>query len=296
MDFFIFCRFITLDFFIFVSLWAHLQRIMKYSIITINYNNRDGLRRTIESVVNQTFRDFEYIIIDGGSTDGSVEVIKEYADRIDYWVSEPDKGIYNAMNKGILQAHGEYLNFMNSGDCFYNKRVLEKVAFNSKEASIIVGQDCYVNKYGESHASTLPHYPSSLFLYVATLPHQSSFFKKDLFEHTLYDERLKIVSDWKFYIQQIILRGASIEYCHAIICLREPDGICDHQPDRMFHERKQVLKELYPNGIQKDYDILCLMDSTSVDRLLQLCKNEKTRIFLTSAIKIIFHIYKLLTI
>lgn len=88
---------------------------MKYSIITINYNNADGLRRTIESVVNQTYKDIEYIIIDGGSTDGSVDVIKEYGSQIDYWVSEPDKGIYNAMNKGILQAHGEYLNFMNSG-------------------------------------------------------------------------------------------------------------------------------------------------------------------------------------
>ena len=78
----------------------------KFSIITINYNNKEGLRKTIESVVGQSFRDFEYIIIDGGSTDGSIEVIKEYAGKVDYWVSEPDKGIYHAMNKGVLQAHG----------------------------------------------------------------------------------------------------------------------------------------------------------------------------------------------
>ena len=74
---------------------------MKYSIITINYNNKDGLEMTINSVLGQTFRDFEYIIIDGGSTDGSIDVIKKYKSRIDYWVSEPDKGVYNAMNKGI---------------------------------------------------------------------------------------------------------------------------------------------------------------------------------------------------
>ena len=91
---------------------------MKFSIITINYNNVEGLRNTIKSVVNQTYTDYEFIIIDGGSTDGSVEVIKEYANIITYWVSEPDKGIYNAMNKGIEVANGEYLNFMNSGDCF----------------------------------------------------------------------------------------------------------------------------------------------------------------------------------
>ena len=93
----------------------------KISIITINYNNCEGLRRTIESVVNQTCRDFEYIIIDGGSTDGSVDVIKRYADNIDYWVSEPDKGIYNAMNKGIRMATGDYVQILNSGDMFVRR-------------------------------------------------------------------------------------------------------------------------------------------------------------------------------
>ena len=93
---------------------------MKYSIITVNYNNKDGLRKTIESVIHQTFRDFEFIVIDGCSTDGSAEVLKEYDAQIDYWVSEPDKGVYYAMNKGTRQAHGDYLNFMNSGDCFYD--------------------------------------------------------------------------------------------------------------------------------------------------------------------------------
>ena len=80
---------------------------MKYSIITVNYNNKDGLRKTIESVIHQTFRDFEFIVIDGGSTDGSAEVLKEYDAQIDYWVSEPDKGVYYAMNKGTRQAHGD---------------------------------------------------------------------------------------------------------------------------------------------------------------------------------------------
>lgn len=96
---------------------------MKLSIITINYNNREGLRKTIESVVAQTTREFEYIVIDGGSTDGSVDVIKEFSDYIDYWVSEPDKGIYNAMNKGVKVAHGDYCQFLNSGDWLYDSNV-----------------------------------------------------------------------------------------------------------------------------------------------------------------------------
>ena len=91
---------------------------MRYSIITINYNNEEGLRHTIESIVCQTYTDFEFIIIDGGSTDGSVDVIKEYAEHIAYWVSEKDNGRYNAMNKGVCQAKGDYCIFMNSGDCF----------------------------------------------------------------------------------------------------------------------------------------------------------------------------------
>lgn len=97
------------------------------SIITINYNNKVGLKKTIESVIQQDFNSFEFIVIDGGSTDGSYDVIQEYRNYIDYWVSEPDKGIYNAMNKGITIARGEYCNFMNSGDFFYDKNVLSSI-------------------------------------------------------------------------------------------------------------------------------------------------------------------------
>ena len=97
---------------------------MKYSIITVNFNNKEGLRKTIESVIHQTFHDFEFIVIDGGSTDGSADVLKEYHTQIDYWVSEPDGGIYQGMNKGIKKATGDYLNFMNSGDCFFAVDVL----------------------------------------------------------------------------------------------------------------------------------------------------------------------------
>ena len=99
---------------------------MLFSVITINYNNCEGLQRTIDSVIGQTFKDFEFIVIDGGSTDGSVDIINKNAASITYWISERDNGIYHAMNKGIAQAHGDYCIFMNSGDCFYNIEVLKK--------------------------------------------------------------------------------------------------------------------------------------------------------------------------
>ena len=94
---------------------------MRFSVITINYNNREGLNKTIKSVLCQSINDYEYIIIDGGSTDGSVDIINNNANFITYWVSEKDNGIYHAMNKGVAHAHGEYCIFMNSGDIFYNE-------------------------------------------------------------------------------------------------------------------------------------------------------------------------------
>lgn len=154
----------------------------KFSIITINYNNKEGLRKTIESVVGQSFRDFEYIIIDGGSTDGSIEVIKEYAGKVDYWVSEPDKGIYHAMNKGVLQAHGEYLNFMNSGDEFYNNGVLQEVA-PSLDSDIVVGKIVHGTEVWGFHKEDI----TLMDLIRGTVLHQASFFRKELFDENRYD-------------------------------------------------------------------------------------------------------------
>ena len=181
----------------------------KFSIITINYNNKEGLRKTIESVVGQSFRDFEYIIIDGGSTDGSIEVIKEYAGKVDYWVSEPDKGIYHAMNKGVLQAHGEYLNFMNSGDEFYNNGVLQEVA-PSLDSDIVVVKIVHGTEVWGFHVL-----------------HQASFFRKELFDENRYDESYKIVSDWKFYIQTLIFNNATFRNIRSIVCRFVPGGVSE---------------------------------------------------------------------
>jgi glycosyltransferase involved in cell wall biosynthesis len=185
---------------------------LKLSIITVNLNNAEGLRKTIESVISQTYNDYEYLIIDGGSTDGSVEIIKEFADKITYWVSEPDKGIYNAMNKGILKANGEYLQFLNSGDWLLNEKILYKLFNLSYSAEIIFGNTILTKADGTTYLYLKKPIEniSLAYFFTKTIQHQSSFIKKDLFNELLYDDELKIVADWKFFIQKIIIQNCKV--------------------------------------------------------------------------------------
>ena len=232
---------------------------MKYSIITVNYNNREGLRKTIESVIHQTFRDFEFIVIDGGSTDGSAEVLKEYDAQIDYWVSEPDGGIYQGMNKGIRKAQGEYLNFMNSGDCFYD-------------------------------VSIQPTYLSMITFFTSTLDHQSSFIKRELFDNSPYREDLKLVSDWAFFLEKIVIEEKKVQFIPVIVCYRENGGITWQQYDINLMERKRYLQQLMPPGIYDDYLTLSLLDKETLFKLFHLCKIPKAKKLITFAIKAIFRL------
>ena len=259
---------------------------MKYSIITVNYNNKNGLQETIESVIHQTYRDFEYIVIDGGSTDGSIDVLEKYSDQITYWISEKDNGIYSGMNKGIAASTGEYLNFMNSGDRFYNNQVLEHLT-QHLDKDIIVGRDYHYNtKTGQGFATILPKRISMLTFYIQTLPHQSTFFRKELFKDCLYDENLRIVSDIKFYIQKICIEDCSLQLIDDIICRREPDGISNARSSCRITEHQNVIKQVLPVGAIKDYQTLALLDITTLYRLLSIIENHKSRRWLTYFIKI----------
>ena len=261
---------------------------MKYSIITVNYNNKEGLRETIESVIHQTFRDFEFIVIDGGSTDGSAEVLKAYNKVIDYWVSERDNGVYNAMNKGITKASGEYLNFMNSGDCFFDSQVLEHLSTKNISTDIIVGRDYHFNETTQQgFATILPTRLSMLTFIHHTLPHQSSFFKRELFNDSPYDESLKLVADVKFYIQKICVEQCSVHLVDDIICRREPDGISLTRNKQRLQEHQQVIEEVLPPGAILDYETLHLLDKNTMYKLMQLIEHTNSRRWLMYCIKII---------
>lgn len=223
---------------------------MKLSVITVNYNNKAGLQRTIDSVVCQTWRDFEWIVIDGGSTDGSKELLEQYQQHFAYWCSEPDGGVYNAMNKGIARAKGDYLLFLNSGDALYDENVLQTIDDIHSSADIITGQAIRMDTN-----ELLRQYDKNLLmqLYLDTLNHQATFIKRELFKDTCYDESLKIVSDWKFWLEAILWKRASVDVVDIIVTKQDMTGISSDQK-KEYEERECVLQQLMPNVLKDSLD------------------------------------------
>lgn len=221
---------------------------MKLSIITINYNNRDGLKKTIESVIAQTVKDFEWVVIDGGSTDGSKELIEEYSNHIDYYVSEPDGGIYNAMNKGIKASHGEYLQFLNSGDFFHAHNTLEIVLPLLADKDIYVGRINSVGKTNDSIEDQSDFSPEGILkkLTFTWLPHQASFIRKKVFEtYGYYREDQRIVSDWWAYFRSLVIGNATIESIPVMIAEYDTTGISATHRKKAVLEQEKLLNE-YP--------------------------------------------------
>ncbi len=229
---------------------------MKYSIITVNFNNVNGLQRTVNSVICQIFKDFEWIIIDGGSTDGSKKLLERYQNYFAYWCSEPDNGVYHAMNKGISLAHGDYLLFLNSGDAFYDQDVLQKVFDLQSDADIISGKAIRTD-----NGQILHQYDESVFmqLYSDTLSHQASFIKRSLFNNQKYDESLKIVSDWKFWMETIVFGNAKVAYIDVVVVLQDMSGLSsDHNlvgVKKQQEERDIILGNLFPPRLRQELDI-----------------------------------------
>jgi glycosyltransferase involved in cell wall biosynthesis len=197
----------------------------KFSIITINLNDKLGLSNTITSVIKQTYKNFEFIIIDGGSTDGSVDVINMYRNHIDYYVNERDNGIYNAMNKGIEKANGEYCMFLNSKDVLADSYVLERINVTNPTADIIIGD--IIKIYNDKNVYVCYEHKISLYyLSFSTIWHQATFIKRNLFSSIgRYNELYKIASDWDFWLRAIILNRCSVKYLEFPFAIFDTTGI-----------------------------------------------------------------------
>ena len=236
---------------------------MRLSIITINRNNAIGLEKTMLSVAAQTYKELEYIVIDGASTDGSVEVIKKYESEFAHlkWVSEPDTGIYNAMNKGIRMASGDYIQILNSADAMAAPDVTERMLAALEKAdrpSIFYGNmvKCFPDGRKLVDKSFAGREITMLDMYTGTLNHDPAYIRRELFDqYGYYDESLKIVSDWKWYLQAIILGGEKPQYVDLDVTLFDMTGISEDAKSKTViqEERTKVLEELIPAGYLHDY-------------------------------------------
>lgn len=232
---------------------------MLLSIITINWNNAKGLEKTIQSVVSQSFKDFEYVIIDGGSTDGSVDIIKKYSEVFPInWLSEPDKGIYNAMNKGIRKASGEYLHFLNSGDMLYDNNVVAQMSEKIEDYShpaMLTGRMYKRMPDGSMYKSIISNNYSFLRFYTASINHPSTYIKRELFDrYGLYDESLKIVSDWKWFMQVVALNDVKPIIVNVNVSIFDMTGISVTNNKLRKSERRAVLTDTVPQCFLADYD------------------------------------------
>lgn len=272
---------------------------MKLSIITITYNNAEGLYRTIQSVQSQTFHDFEHIIVDGGSTDGSVEIIRQYADneairpegykairpensKADNlasspnhlitsspitWISEKDRGVYDAQNKGIRLAHGEYCYFLNAGDTFCNEHVLELIfkplTFNlsplTSTPDVLYGNEVIVDGAGQRVGIARGvENPSFVDLYNSCMKHQASFIRRSLFDkYGMYDADMRICSDFDWFFRVIAFHDdVTLQYKNVDIAYFENTGLSYHSPELCAKERQQILDRYMSKRMQRDYAML----------------------------------------
>lgn len=208
------------------------DKLPAISVITVTYNVAKEIESTILSVINQSYNNIEYIIIDGGSTDGTVDIIKKYADSIAYWVSEPDKGIYDAMNKGITHAAGDWIINMNAGD-----RLLEIPVEQLKNAM----NDEFIAVCGkilsEEERITVPRYDWMMKLR-NTLPHQALFYRREYIQ--LYDLRYKIVADYNLNLG-IYLSGGKILLIDNVVAFHSYLGISSNKQSAL--ESFKVIKE-----------------------------------------------------
>lgn len=245
----------------------------KLTIVTICYND-PNLRQTCDSIVHQTWQDFEWIVIDGGSNPDTQKIWDDYKYRIDTFISEKDKGIYNAMNKGIKLAHGEYINFMNAGDRFYKKTTLQQVfGYLQNDAGVIYGD--YQIKKRIFPVIQKKYCHDKFFWIYSTINHQSAFIKRDLFQkYGLYDETYKILADrekfTKLYVSGISFKhipecitkyntsGISSQKSMHTLSHQERNSIIDHYfSDAELQKAKKIIDklpiELY--GLEKLFSI-----------------------------------------
>lgn len=220
----------------------------RLSIITVNYNDVAGLRKTLDSIHSQTFRDFEWIVIDGGSTDGSKDFLSEHQTETAWWCSQQDNGIYNAMNKGIGHAEGEYILFLNSGDTLYAPDTLKEVFDRTPDADVFYGD---WTEALPGHPRKRCHSSEKVNFYsfsVRPLCHQTAFIRTSLMKQSPYDETYHICADWKKWME-LSRKGCTFEHIPVTICHFVLGGLSYRSVKERRLEQERLLRESYPEDL-----------------------------------------------
>lgn len=258
---------------------------MRLSVITITYNNLSGLQKTARSVVAQRYADMEWIVVDGGSTDGTPEWLAQVANegvmsdstggansmtdggKGDFcvkdfaafrFVSEPDKGVYDAQNKGIGMANGEYCFFLNAGDCFAGEDVLKRLLAEPVEADIVYGNEVVDAEGRRVDYCRGVENPSFVDLYNSCMKHQATLIRRALFErYGVYDSTLCICADWDWFFRVIAFHDeVSLCYRDVDVSLFENTGLSYHSPELCRRERQEILDRYMSKRLQQDYVVL----------------------------------------
>lgn len=249
----------------------------KLSVITVNRNNAEGLKRTIASVLSQSFKNFEFIIIDGASVDQSTVIIKEHAADLSYWISEPDKGIYHAMNKGIKSSKGEYCLFLNSGDYLVENTVLEKIFGQDIHGDIVSGNVRKIRPNNKFRRVSSPEKVSLHKLCIHSLPHQATLIRRSLFgEIGFYNESYRIVSDWDFFLKALVVYEKSYQHLDEDVSYFKLGGVSSSEENFTLsrEESYDCLKRIFPKMAEDLMEYRYFYNS-SVGQLITLLKKNK---------------------
>lgn len=269
----------------------------KVSIITINYNDANGLEKTIQSVVSQTVNDYEFIVIDGGSKDGSIDVIKKYADKISFWNSEKDKGIYDAQNKGVLKATGDYLLFLNSGDHFFNEKVVAEFCEFEKtnKKKVVYGKSNIIDADGTSRILSPPEKLDLNFWYSNTLNHQAVFMHSSMFaKYGSFSTQYKYASDFEHLFKIYVKEPLEFAYLNTVVCNYDNTGLTskDEFHKLIIQERIQIMKLHVSENAYSDMR-RAYMNTLSFKRKCIIVVTENK--FLKTILKPFYKLYKKIT-